>query len=218
MAWALIFDFDGVIVDSEVHWRSIEHEFLSGIIPNWSESDQEGILGMSVYDVHALLVSKYGLKMSREDYIGYYRGLSGQIYGERASLLPGVERLIKAASAEKIPLSVATSSPREWSRIALDRFSLSQYFQNVSSSDDVHGVGKPAPDVYLHAAKALNISPRKCVALEDTKKGIASAKAAGMVCVGIRNSFNESQSFSQADRVLPNLLDITPAELARLIG
>jgi len=218
MQWALIFDFDGVLVDSEVHWRSVEHDFLSGLVPGWSDSDQEAILGMSAYDVHGLLVEKYGVTLSRSEYVGYYRNLSRTIYGERSALLPGARELIVALSEAHIPLAIATSSPRDWLNIALERFALAPYFRALASSDDVQGVGKPAPDVYLHAAKQLSISPRRCIAIEDTKKGIASAKSAGMVCVALRNGFNHSQDLSQADRVIESLHDTGPHALAKLIS
>src|SRR5262249_49350602 len=109
---AVIFDMDGVLVDSEVHWRAVVHDFLSGLVPGWSERDQQGILGMSLYDVHRLLVEKYGVTKTREEYVDYYRDIAQLVYGERASLLPGASAAIKSQFFAGVPLGLASSSPR----------------------------------------------------------------------------------------------------------
>ena len=199
---AVIFDMDGVIVDSELHWKAVEAEFLQGLVGRWGDDDQRGIIGMSLYDIHARLVDNYGLTQTREEFVHFYKDLSKVIYGERSGLIPGFSETIQALVGSGTTIGLASSSPHSWIGMVLDRFALRGHFRAVVSSDDVQGRGKPAPDIYLFAADALGVRPRKCVAIEDSSKGIRSAKAAGMCCFGLRNGHNDDQDLSEADGVL----------------
>ncbi len=216
MIQAVIFDMDGVLVDSEVHWKKVENEFLGGIVPGWSAEDQRGILGMSAYDVHALLVERYGATLSRQEYVEYYIGMAREIYGEHSRLIAGALQSIESFHRARMPLALASSSPHDWIGIVLDRFELRRFFPVVVSSDDVGGKGKPAPDIYLLTAEKLGVAPEHCAAIEDSTKGIASAKAAGMFCAGFRNGFNDNQSLDEADAVLEKLGEFVPEFLGRL--
>lgn len=196
---AVIFDMDGVIVDSEIHWRRIECDFLQGLIPGWNEESQKQLIGMSMNDAHELLVRKYGLKNSLEEFQAYYADLASSVYGEHSDLIPGALATIVELHAKGVILGIASSSPHEWIDLVLKRFSLERYFSVKVSADDVHGRGKPSPDVYLLAAERLGVLPENCVAVEDTDKGVQSAKQAGMRCVGLRNENIEDQTLEQAD-------------------
>ncbi|MFN8388666.1 MAG: HAD family phosphatase [Bdellovibrionota bacterium] len=213
---AIIFDMDGVLVNSEVHWKAVESEFLSGLVPGWSDADQSAILGMSAYDVHARLVEKYGLTLSREAYIEYYRGLSQTIYGERSALLPGVSQLVRSLHERGTLLALASSSPHSWIDIVLERFDLRRCFRAIVSSDDLGGKGKPAPDIYLKAAERLGVNPIRCVAIEDTRKGLQSAQAAGMRTIGVLNGFNHPADVAAAGIVLQGFEEMTVDRLLEL--
>ena len=211
--FAVIFDMDGVLVDSEVHWRRVEHEFLGELIPGWCEADQQAILGMSAYDVHALLVEKYGLKKTRDEYVDHYRAMARTIYGKQSSLIEGAAECLASLTDAGVTLALASSSPHDWIGIVLDRFEFRKHFKAVASSDDVSGRGKPLPDIYLHTARQISYSPVRCVAIEDSRKGVQSAKSAGMKCVGLRNGFNTEQNLSAADYIVQSLLDVDVALL-----
>ena len=212
---AVIFDMDGVIVDSELHWKAVEAEFLQGLVGRWSDEDQRGIIGMSLYDIHARLVDNYGLSQSREEFVHFYKDLSKVIYGERASLIPGFSETIQALVQRGTPIGLASSSPHSWIGMVLDRFALRSHFKVVVSSDDVDGRGKPAPDIYLFAADAIGFDPTRCLAIEDSSKGIKSAKAAGMRCFGLRNGHNDDQDLSESDAVLEGF---DPQSIERICG
>ena len=199
---AVIFDMDGVIVDSELHWKAVEAEFLQGLVGSWGDEDQRGIIGMSLYDIHQRLVDRYQLQISREEFLHFYRDLSKIIYGERASLIPGFSETIQSLVDGGVRVGLASSSPHSWIGMVLDRFNLRPHFTAVVSSDDVEGRGKPAPDIYLFAAGVMGIAPERCLAIEDSSKGVTSAKSAGMRCFGLRNGHNEDQDLSAADAVL----------------
>ncbi len=214
---AVIFDMDGVIVDSELHWKSVEAEFLQGLVGRWEDSDQRGIIGMSLYDIHLRLVEHYGLELSKEQFVEFYKDLSGVIYGERVSLIPGFLETIQSLAAAGTRIGLASSSPHSWIAMVLDRFDLRKHFNAVVSSDDVEGRGKPAPDIYLFAANAVGAAPTRCVAIEDSSKGIKSAKAAGMKCFGLRNGHNDDQDLSAADFILDGFDGSTSARVGELL-
>lgn len=207
---------DGVLVDSEIHWRKTESVFLKQLIPHWNDELQSSILGMSLYDIHSHLVTAHGFALTRVEFVERYRDLSLRIYGEQSSLLPGVLELIKELRAEKFRLAVASSSPHAWIDIVLSRFSLQPYFDAVVSSDDVQARGKPHPDIYLATATKLGVPPDNCVAIEDSAKGVESAITAGMRCVGLRNGFNEHQDLARATIIIQTFAELTLERLRDL--
>ncbi len=215
---AVIFDMDGVIVDSELHWKGVESEFLKGLIGHWDEALQAGIIGMSAYDVYHKLVSEEGLKISIAEYLEYYNSLAKKIYGEKSSLIAGSRETIEAVSAAGYRVALASSSPKPWIDIVLTRFSLTPWFSVVASSDDVSGVGKPNPAIYQFTSTRLAVSPSRTVAIEDTKKGIQSAKAAGMKVIGFRNGFNEGQDLSAADQIIEGFSGLQIELIHSLVG
>ena len=215
---AIIFDMDGVLVDSQLRWLEVQNDFLAGLVGTWGEEDQSRIIGMSIDDVHRLLVSEYGATVSRDEMLSYYQGLAGEIYGVKSLLLPGVKELIVQIKAEGFKLAVASSSIKSWIQIVLDRFELGEYFSAVVSSDDVGTKGKPAPDIYLKSCEMLEVSPGAAIAIEDSSKGIESAKAAGMFCLGLNNGFNQDQDLSSADAILNGFLNLQPKTLIELVS
>jgi len=206
---AVIFDMDGVLVDSELQWRRVESSFLQKLVPTWSEQDQNGIIGMSIHDVYSNLQKKYGISLSKEEYIDQYKELSEKVYGEWSNLLPGALELLTSVLDARIPCALASSSPRSWIEIVLKRFALSKYFREVVSGDDVVGKGKPSPEIFLLTAKKLGLKPAKIVVIEDSEKGVRAALSAEMSCVGLRNGFNDEQDISSANLVVTSLSDLS---------
>lgn len=208
--YAVIFDMDGVIVDSELHWKSTEGFFLRSLIPNWTAADQDKIIGLSVHDLYRLLVGGYGVEQSKEQFLVMYQGMADEIYGQKVSLLPGFLELLAWLREQEVPLALASSSPMSWINIVLDRFELRSAFPVVVSADELdEGRGKPAPAIYLLTAQRLGVQPSKCVVIEDSANGALSAKRAGMFCIGLRNGFNDEQDLSAAD-VVTGTFDIQP--------
>ena len=201
-AQAVIFDMDGVIVDSELHWKSLEGYFLQALIPGWTMQDQGKIIGLSLDNLYTMLADEYGLKKPRESFLAQYHAMAAQIYREKAALLPGFRETLDRLISLKMPLALASSSPRSWIELVLDKFDLRSAFRVVVSAEEVGGQGKPAPDIYLHTARKLNVQPADCVVIEDSKNGALSARNAGMFCIGLRNGFNEEQDLSAAHVVV----------------
>src|SRR4051794_16157785 len=205
---ALIFDMDGVMVDSELHWKTVEGFFLESLVPTWSSADQGRIIGLSVHDLYSLLSGEYYLKESKEAFLGRYHGMAADIYGHKVELIPGFAELLADLNSHKVPLALASSSPRAWIEIVLDRFDLAGSFRVVVSSDELEGQGKPSPAIYLLTARRLGVPPEKCVVIEDSKNGVLSAKHAGMYCIGLRNGFNDEQDLSAADLTVNSFAEL----------
>ncbi|HUP27103.1 MAG TPA: HAD family phosphatase [Chloroflexia bacterium] len=214
---ALIFDMDGVIVDSELHWKSLEGYFLQSLIPAWTPTDQDKIIGLSTHDLYRLLTSEYGLQQSKDEFFDTYNNMAREIYTQKVSLLDGFLDLLHGVRAEELPVALASSSPRPWIEMVLDKFSLHEAFDVVVSADELHGEGKPSPAIYLLTAQKLGVEPARCVVIEDSEKGVLSARRAGMFCIGLRNGFNDEQDLSAADIVVTGFRELPYASLRRLL-
>jgi HAD superfamily hydrolase (TIGR01509 family) len=190
---------DGVIVNSEEMWRIATNPFFQILIPGWREKNHDEIVGMGVEDVYAHLVRKYGIKEKRTNFIDSCEKVALEIYDQRVSLPEGLLSFLNELREKKMPLGLASSSPKRWIERVLQRFDLAPYFSSILSAEDVHNKTKPAPDLYLESAKNLHAAPENCLAIEDSTPGIRAAKAAGFFCLGFRNGSNSAQNFSLAD-------------------
>jgi HAD superfamily hydrolase (TIGR01509 family) len=199
---AFIFDMDGVIVDSELHWKSVEGYFLSEIVPGWTEADQGRIIGLSLDNLFSLLHDEYGYRGSEEQFLATYHANAHRIYTEKVELLPGFEGLLSLLHENDVLLALASSSPRAWIDLVLERFDLRPAFDVTVSAEEIDGEGKPSPAIYLHTARRLGADPARCVVVEDSRNGVMSARAAGMYCIGLRNGFNDDQDLSAAHIVV----------------
>lgn len=213
----VVFDMDGVLVDSELHWKDVEFEFLRVLVPSWTPACQERIIGMSLVRVHEILMAEHGLTVSKEELLAYYQPQAKEIYQRRVRLFDGVRELLKELQNNNIPICLASSSPHTWIRLVVDRFDLGTFFSYLVSSDDVSGRGKPLPDIYLQAVKLLGAKARYCVAIEDSANGVAAAKAAGLVVIGFRNGHNDTQNLSQVDREVRGFSELNLQLLQSLI-
>lgn len=187
---AIIFDMDGVIVNSEEAWFRMEFERLGKLIKGWDSDDHARLIGLSVNDAYRLLKREYSLKISFTEYTEFYRSAAEEVYLDMSNLIPGVISFLRELKERKIPTGLATSSPSSWMRMVIRRFSLAEYFDCTVSADDVGGRGKPSPDVYLEAVKCLQIPPTSCMAIEDSTNGIKAALGAKLYTIGFRNCHN----------------------------
>lgn len=205
---AFLFDFDGVIVDSERYWDTILDQRLGEIIPSWNPETLDRMMGLSAHGAHALLSREYGLKLSVDEYLAMIDETIRNMYLTKTELMPGFLDLLGRLEALPVPIGIASSSQGPWIHACLDRFGLTKRFASVATGDEVPGRAKPLPDVYLLAAKRLNADPAECVAIEDSRNGIAAAKAAGMTCIGLRSDLNAHQDLSAADMVVTDMAAI----------
>ncbi len=215
---AVIFDMDGVIVDSEIHWKTTEGFFLQSLAPAWNVNDQDKIIGLAVHDVYKMLVDTYQLQKTKAEFLELYLEMANKIYGQKVSLIKGFTELLARLHKNNIPVALASSSPRTWIDIVLQRFHLRESFKVVVSADELNGDGKPSPAIYLLTARQLGIRPERCIAIEDSKNGVLSAKNAGMFCIGFRNGFNDEQDLSRADKVIYGFDEVDWEMLKQIFG
>jgi HAD superfamily hydrolase (TIGR01509 family) len=216
---ALIFDFDGVMVDSEKHWKTVGDEvFFPSVVPGWTKADGERMMGLGIQNGFDLLTAEYGLELGFDAYKAKLDEAVGVIYSDMCQLLPGLIELLDRIDTLPKPMGIASSSQRKWIDPALDRFDLRKRFRTVCCANDLEDMSrtKPEPDLYEMAARRLEVDPQKCVALEDSMNGARSAKAARMKVIAIHTDMNEEQDLSIADLHIDHYEELTIEVLKNL--
>lgn len=179
----VVFDMDGVLVDSERYWGRVASE---EILPSVLRSDSlsgETLAGMNVAEQYEYLDGNYEVAVTKSEYVALYDEYAEKLYGEQVALLPDFELLAGELRSHGVSIALASSAPRNWIHLVLDRFGLDDVFEVVLSVEDIEGAGKPSPDIYLAVADRLDRTPSECVAVEDSDHGLRAANAAGMTCV-----------------------------------
>ncbi len=196
---AVIFDMDGVIVDSEARWQEVEAEFFLATVPGWKESDNDRITGLGVEDLHRFLVKEFDLTMGKVEFLDHCDVSARKVYCDRVDCSEGFLDLARHLKHKGVRTAIASSSPERWIKMVVERFELSPLIDTIVSADDVGGKTKPLPDIYLEAASRLNLPPGECLAIEDSAIGLLSATRAGMKVAAYRTKSNEGQDLSTAD-------------------
>ncbi|HBH45912.1 MAG TPA: haloacid dehalogenase [Candidatus Jacksonbacteria bacterium] len=205
---AVIFDMDGVLIDSEKWWPLFERKFFIEILGKWSMPLHREVVGRSIKDIHQILTQHHGLKMNWQEFRQAYDVAALDLYNRQCSLMPGARAVIEHCAKKGINLAVASSAFRSWIDLVLTRFELTIFFKVVVSAEDVGGRGKPAPDIYLASLDKLGLPPEKCLVIEDSKNGILAGKAAKIKVIGYRTPDNVGVDLSAADQEIANLEEI----------
>ena len=207
---AVVFDLDGVIVDSEHVWDAAREALARERGGRWHENAQRDMMGMSSVEWSRYMHDVIGLEDPPEEISAeVVRRLEG-IYREELPLIEGAAVAV-ARLAGRWPLGVASSSNRRIIDLVLELADLDRFFRATVSSEEVQR-GKPAPDVYLEAARRLGADPRQCAAVEDSHNGILSAGAAGMRVVAIPNTryLPGEEALAAADVEIRSITELTP--------
>ena len=187
---AVIFDFDGVIIDSEKIYHEIETGMFRELGIEVTEDEHNAIVGVVPREAWQMLKTSKGLKQSVEELVEWERKLySAHIGKHGVELVPGVKRLIESISRAGIILTVASSSYEEEIGSILDKAGLKKHFAAIIGGERVSR-GKPAPDIFLLAANEIGVAPGKCMVIEDSCQGVRAAKEAGMVCTAYKNKWS----------------------------
>ncbi|MFC4359851.1 HAD family hydrolase [Halobium salinum] len=200
-AEAVLFDMDGVIVDSEAYWLAFEDEELFPNALAEPYPDNEEITGMNFREIYDYLDANYEVTTTREAFVERYHETARGIYADDVALMPGFVDLVSTLRERGLRVGIVSSSPPEWIQVVVDRFDLGP-FDVVRSADAIDGPGKPEPDVYEHAAADLDADPARCVVVEDSATGSRAAERAGMVVVGYRTEVNAEADLPAADVVV----------------
>jgi HAD superfamily hydrolase (TIGR01509 family) len=213
---AVIFDLDGVLIQTEEIWDEVRRDLALGSGARYDDEAQRAMMGMSSIEWSRYMHDELGVPGTPDDISAEVVQRMEARYRERLPLIDGARGAVERLAAWW-PLGVASSSNRPLIDAVLELAELAQLFQATVSSEEV-AHGKPAPDVYLEAARRLGVEPTVCAAIEDSHSGIRSAKAAGMRVVAIPNpTFPPGdEALAEADLVLPSLHELTPESLNRV--
>ena len=211
MIEAVVFDLDGVLLDSEQVWDEVREELVKERGGRWHEQAQTEMMGMSSVEWSRYMHDELDLPEPPEEISAEVVRRLDEVYRKRLPLIDGAREAVERLAA-RWPLGLASSSNREVIDLVLDLSGLARYFRVTVSSEEVPR-GKPAPDVYLEAARGLGVPPERCAAVEDSHNGIRSAKAAGMRVIAIPNQHYPpgEEALALADVTLGSLAELTPS-------
>jgi len=214
---AVVFDLDGVIVESERIWDDARRELVARTGGTWKDEATRAMMGMSSPEWTRYLHDELGVPLPVEEIGPAVVAEMERRYRERLPLIPGAVDTVKALAAEW-PLGLASSSNRPIIDLVLAEAGIADAFAATVSSEEV-ARGKPAPDVYLEAARRLGVDPAACVAIEDSTNGIRAAAAAGMTVIATPNAElpPAQDALDLAAEVVDGPGAITP-ELVRRVG
>ena len=210
MIEAVIFDLDGVIIDSEHVWNEARETLARERGGRWHDGAQRDMMGMSSVEWSRYMHDVVGLREPPDEISREVVVRLQTIYRAELPLIEGATAAVRRI-ADRWPLGLASSSNRELIDLVLDLSGLVPYFDATVSSEEV-ARGKPSPDVYLEAASRLGADPARCAAIEDSTSGIRSAKGAGMRVIAIPNPRYppDEEALAQAGVVLETVSELKP--------
>ncbi len=204
---AIIFDMDGLMVDTEplalLSWKKAlaDHDY------EYDEALNEQVVGLRREDSAKVILAAADLNISPAEILSLKESYLVEIMEQGIPVMPGLRQLVNELVSRDIPWAVATSSPLGYANVVLERIGLIQGCRAIASGEEVE-LGKPEPDVYLLAAERLAIPPSNCLALEDSVLGAQAAVAAGMQTAAVPNGHPVGEDFSFVDYVFDSLIDV----------
>src|SRR3954468_19077709 len=180
---ALVFDLDNVLIDSEELWAEAREAITRENAGRWRDTAQREMMGMSSHEWSSWLHDELGVQLEPDAISRAVVERLDAVYRDHLELMPGAATAVER-TATRWPLALASSSNLPLIELALELSGLRRFFAAVVSSEEV-ARGKPAPDVYLEAARRLGVAPERCAAVEDSTNGLLSAHAAGMRVIAV---------------------------------
>jgi HAD superfamily hydrolase (TIGR01509 family) len=204
---AIIFDMDGVLIDSEPLHFEVLNEVLATDGQSLGHAEYEQFIGTTTEFTWQTLIASHGLVRSMDHYTALYDQLLLRLLRHPRLPEDGVTALIQRGRELAMHLGVASSSRQLWIDATLRSLGLADAFDAVVSGDDVER-GKPDPQIYLLAAQRLGVAPERCLAIEDAPKGVESARLAGMAVLGVRTPYTAHLQLEGAARIVDSLAEL----------
>ena len=203
---AVLFDMDGVIVDSEPLWSEAEKRLLARRNLTYSPSLKAAMMGRDAKGAVGFLIEHYGLIESPGELIGERNQLIAELFKEHLKAIPGALEFVSSVITAGIVTGLVSSSPRLLMELALEKLGAAGLFALALSGDQVTR-GKPEPDIYITAAERLGVEPEHCLVIEDAPHGVTAAKRAGMFCLAITTSVGVPE-LAMADKVVSGFEEV----------
>ncbi len=210
---ALIFDLDGVLWDGEPLYHEAFNIVLAPYGHRVSDDEYAQIIGLSVEASWEWVRSRFNLTDPLARFLRAYDVTVLRLLKRPVEPLPGARPLIAELRSRGVPIAIASASLRQWVDATLRGLGLQDAFDTTVSASDVNN-GKPAPDLFLAAARRLGVAPQDCLAVEDTLAGVRSAKAADMFAIQLRAASTALPPLDEADLVLDSFADFDLSLLA----
>jgi HAD superfamily hydrolase (TIGR01509 family) len=200
---AVIFDMDGVLLDSEPLYYEIQQELFSTLKITVTPEQYDTFIGCTMEHMWQQLKDTHQLEQSVEELIRLNNTTILKAFRQMDHFIPMPNLLdyLHQLQRDGSKVAVASSTAKEIITVILEKLGLTFYFDEVISGEEV-AQGKPAPDIFIEAACRLGAEPEQCLVIEDSQNGVAAAKAAGMQCIGFAYSMFGEQDLSAADRVI----------------
>lgn len=215
---ALIFDFDGLILDTETPGYNSWKDIFKNLGYNLKFQDWAPKIGNPLHDTENKILFKLKKTPTEIEQIKVKRNTLYKNLLEKQALRPGILKLLKNAKNLKLKIGIASSSDKNWITKHLIKYNILDQFLIIISKDDVSQI-KPAPEIYLKALKALKIdNPKEALAIEDSPIGILAAKSAGITCLAYPNNLTKNLDLKAADMILENLESIKLRTLLSDLG
>lgn len=218
MRKAVIFDMDGVLIDSEPAYLEMNFKLFDELGIEMPEEEYKDFVGMDSLKMWTMIKNKYGLSESAEELRLKEKNLMKNLLeaGADSMTVRGIPELIREFRKKNYALSLASSSSRENIDTVISKINLREHFDFVISGDEVKS-GKPEPDIFLRVASEFNLTPDKCFVIEDSFNGVTAAKKAGMYCIGFSTDNSNSQDLSGADLIVNSFTGKDSTELLKFI-
>jgi beta-phosphoglucomutase family hydrolase len=207
MIKAVIFDMDGLMVDTEPLYSQAMQQVAQKRGKCFTLELKQKIMGRLAIDSMRIFKEALGLNESPEEILEEREKIYGKLIAQEIKPMPGLFKVLELLDKMGIRKAIASSSKRCWIELIIDKLGIRNQFEIIVSGQEIQR-GKPNPDIYLLAAKKLNLKPQQCLVIEDATSGVKSAKSANMKCIAIPNQFTQGLDFSGADLVLNSLEEI----------
>ncbi len=198
---------DGVLIDSEGYWESVDEQFFALNHIEWPPETVAQLTGMSEADAVDLVKKTTDSTLTKEEMRKQRDMLSENIYTTKCQPMKGVDRLLEEVRSAGVPTAIVSSTVLRRIQIVVERFGWAAFFDHLISAESVGLPGKPNPAVYTYAAQMLGLEPSDCVVIEDSVNGLKAAKGAGMQCIAVPEAPYERERYATADLIVESLED-----------
>ena len=205
---AVIFDMDGLLIDSEIHWHDAERRLCTQLRLSSGQVSAKELFGKNLNDITKVF-QQYNPTITFEEVYAFYDKAADNVYIKQSNLLPGVQTLLDLLHEKGVTMAIASSSPRRWIDLVVERFALQKYFAHLFSTQSMNLPGKPDPAVYNACINELGFPKEHIAIFEDSFVGIQAAKASGALAIAVPDKRWSHGDYSVADIILDSLELVT---------